>query len=156
MPAQQRTKELKTFSMQVITLDEIKRDERKMKLLHIINYLGSISERALTHLLYLLKEEKGIDLGYNFVMLGGKPVSKEVLEDIRALLYVGLIENNPRNRKLQVTSNGLEFLEKNPLPKEVMDGIYQAIEELKPKILPIDAEVELSMTSSAGARGRRR
>ena len=141
--------------MQVITLDEIKRDERKMKLLHIINYLGSISERALTHLLYLLKEEKGIDLGYKFVVLGGKPVSKDVLEDIRALLYVGLIENNPKNRKLQITSNGLEFLEKNQLPKEVMDDVYQAIEELKPKILPIDAEVELSVSSGPG-RGRRR
>ena len=154
MPAQQKTKELKTFSMQVITLDDIKRDERKMRLLQIIESAGPISEKALTHLLYLLKEEKGINLGYNFVVIGGKPVSKEVLEDLRALLYVGLIENEPRTRKLQVTSNGLEFLEKNRLSDELTKKVLEAVEELKPKIAPIDAEVELAV-GGGSRRGRR-
>ncbi|NPA96196.1 MAG: hypothetical protein GXO32_01175 [Crenarchaeota archaeon] len=154
MPAQQKSKELKTFSMQVITLDDIKRDERKMRLLQIIESAGPISEKALTHLLYLLKEEKGIDLGYNFVVIGGKPVSKEVLEDLRALLYVGLIENEPRTRKLQVTSNGLEFLEKNRLGDELTKKVLEAVEELKPKIAPIDAEVELAV-GRGGRKGRR-
>ncbi len=154
MPAQQKTKELKTFSMQVITLDDIKRDQRKLRLLHIIERVGPISEKALTHLLYLLKEEKGIDLGYNFVVIGGKPVSKEVLEDLRALLYVGLIENEPRTRKLQVTSNGMEFLEGNRLGDELTKNVLSAVEELKPKIAPIDAEVELAI-GSGSRRGRR-
>jgi len=155
MPAQQKTKELKTFSMQVITPEDIKRDLRKLRLLHLIESVGPISEKALTHLLYLMKEEKDVDLGYNFVVIGGKPVSKEVLEDLRALLYVGFVENEPRTRKLQVTSNGLEFLEKNRLSDELTKKVLEVAEELKPKIAPIDAEVELAIGSASGRRGRR-
>jgi len=152
-----KTKELKTFSMQVVTVDAIKRDERKMRLLHIIQHLGAVSEKALTYLLYYLKE-KGMDLGYNFIVIGGKPMSREVLDDIMALLYTGLIENDPRTKKLRLTSSGVEFMEKNALPKEVVEDMLKAVDELKSKIAPIDAEIELStsMTSMTGFKARKR
>ncbi|HDI02338.1 MAG TPA: hypothetical protein ENF93_01695 [Ignisphaera sp.] len=153
MPGTQKTKELKTFSMQVVTIDHIKKDPRKMKLLHIIHHIGAISEKALTYLLYYLKE-KGLDLGYNFIVIGGKPMSKDVLEDIMALLYVGLVENDPRTKKLRLTSNGMEFMEKNALAPEEVKDLLAAVDELKPKITPIDAEVELASTESRPIRKR--
>ncbi len=156
MPApQQKTKELKVFSAKVVTVDQILKDERKMKLLHIIQHLGSISEKALTHLLYLLKTEKGIDLGYNFIVIGGKPMSREVLDDLMALLYVGLVETDPRTKKLRLTSNGQEFMEKHALPSEVVEDLLKAVDELKPKIAPIDVEAELVLSTTAPKRGRR-
>jgi len=157
MPAQPKTKELKVFTAQVVTPEDIKRDVRKLRLLHIVESIGPISERALTHLLYLMKKEKELDLGYNFVLIGGKPVSKEVLEDLKALLYVGFVENDPRSRKMQVTSNGLEFLEKNRLSDEITAKAVEYAKELKPRVASIDAEVELALSSSPTAqrRGRR-
>ncbi|RLG82711.1 MAG: hypothetical protein DRO39_09245 [Thermoprotei archaeon] len=153
MPAPgQRTKELKTFSAKVVTPEHIKRDPRKMKLLHIIAHVKAISEKGLTHLLYLLKTEKGIDLGYNFVVIGNKPMSKQVLDELMMLLYAGLIEHNPRNKKLQLTSQGAEFLEQNRLPDDEIRDILSAVDELKPKIEPIEMEVELA---AGGRRGRR-
>ena len=139
--------------MQVVTIDHIKKDPRKMKLLHIINHIGAISEKALTYLLYYLKE-KGLDLGYNFIVIGSKPMSKDVLEDIMALLYVGLVENDPRTKKLRLTSNGMEFMEKNALAPEEVKDLLAAVDELKPKITPIDAEVELASTESRPIRKR--
>ncbi len=149
-----KTKELKTFSMQVVTPEHIKRDERKMKLLHVIQHLGAISEKALTYLLYYLKE-KGMDLGYHFIVIGGKPMSREVIDDLMALLYTGLVENDPRTKKLRLTSNGMDFMEKNALPKEAVEDLLKAVDELKPKIAPIDAEIELS-TTVTGPRLRKR
>ncbi len=146
---------MKTFSMQVVTPEHIKRDPRKMKLLYIVRELGAVSERALAHLLHLAKEEKGLDLGYNFVVLGGKPVSRELMEDIRALLYVGFLENDPRTRKLKVTSMGLEFMEKNPLPPEEIKDVISVVNELKPRISSIDAEVELAKEELTPRRRRR-
>ncbi len=142
MPGPQKTKELKTFSMQVITQDHIKRDPKKIKILYIVRHLGSISEKALTYLLYLLKNEKGIDLGYSFITIGNKVMSKQILDDIMALLYTGLLESDPRTKKLRVTSNGLDFLERNPMPTSEINDLLKAIDELRGKVLPIDIEVE--------------
>ncbi|RLG87900.1 MAG: hypothetical protein DRO15_04075, partial [Thermoprotei archaeon] len=89
MSAPQKSKELKVFSKRVITIDQIKRDSRKLRLLMIINILEEISEKALTHLIYLIQKEKGIDLGYKFFLVAGNPSSKQLLDDIFALLYVG-------------------------------------------------------------------
>ena len=158
MPAPgQKSKELKVFSAKVVTPEHIKRDPRKMKLLHIIAHLKSISEKGLTHLLYMLKNEKGVDLGYHFVVVGNKPMSKEVLDELMMLLYAGLIEHNPRNKKLQLTSQGAEFLEQNRLPEEEIKDILSAIDELKPKIETIEMEVELATggTLATGRRSRR-
>lgn len=152
MSAPQKSKELKVFSKQVITIDQIKKDVRKLKLLRIIDVLEEISEKALTHLIYLIQKEKGIDLGYKFFLVAGNPSSKQLLDDIFALLYVGLIETNPRNKKLRLTSIGKEFLEQvTTIPEEEFSPIKSAIEELKSKIQLVDAEVEL-----LGSRSRRR
>ncbi|ABN70380.1 conserved hypothetical protein [Staphylothermus marinus F1] len=142
-PSTGRSKELKIVTRHVITINDIEKDHRKIKLLYIISQLGSISEKALQYLLYYMKE-KGYDLGYNYVMLGQFPSSKEILNDTLALRYVGLLETNPR-KKLEVTSLGKEFLEKhsNVISDEEKEEIQKLIEELRIKIAPIDAEVEM-------------
>ncbi len=149
-----KSKELKIITRHVITIDDIKKDPRKVKLLYIISTTSGISEKALQYLLYYMKEE-GYDLGYKFVMLGAVPSSKEILNDTLALRYVGLLETNPR-RKLVVTSLGKEFLEKEGskyISDDEKDQIRKLVEELRVKIAPIDAEVELM---SRPRRRRRR
>jgi hypothetical protein len=138
---QQKTKELKVFSTQVVTLDTIKNDKRKLTLLLIIKSFGSISEKALAYLIELLHNEKKIDLGYNIVKLGNKVIVRELTEDIRALLYVGVAEVNPQTKKLQVTSRGMEFLDSLQLQDPKIDEVLKAVEEVKNKVIPIDEEV---------------
>ena len=138
-----KSKELKIITRQVITINDIEKDPRKIKLLYMISILGSISEKALQHLIYFMKE-KEYDLGYNFVLLGTTPSSKELHNDLVALLYVGLLESDPR-KKLLLTSLGKEFLKKheNRIPDEEKEKIKTLIDELRVKIAPIDTEVEL-------------
>ncbi len=138
-----KSKELKIITRHVITEKDIENDPRKIKLLFIIQEVGGISEKALQYLLYYIRE-KGYDLGYNFVMLGTMPSSKEIINDTLALRYVGLVETNPR-RKLVVTSLGKEFLEKHKdaISEEEKEQIKKLIEELRIQIAPIDAEVEV-------------
>ncbi|WFO76143.1 hypothetical protein J4526_04740 [Desulfurococcaceae archaeon MEX13E-LK6-19] len=148
-----KSKELKIITKHVITIDDIKNDPRKIKLLYMINILGGISEKALQHLIYYMKE-KDYDLGYNFIMLGTTPSSKDLHNDLVALLYVGLLETDPR-RKLVVTSMGREFLQnnENAISDEEKEKIKNLIDELRIKIAPIDTEVELA---SRTRRARRR
>lgn len=148
-----KSKELKIVTRHVITVDDIKNDPRKIKLLYIINTIGGISEKALQHLIYYMKDLE-FDLGYNFIVLGTTPSSKMLHNDIVALLYVGLIETNPR-RKLVATSLGKEFLEKTKdvITDDEKETIKKLIDELRIKIAPIDMEVELSYRSK---RRRRR
>ncbi len=148
-----KSKELKIVTRHVITVKDIENDPRKIKLLYIIDQVGGISEKALQYLLYYMKE-KGYDLGYNFIMLGDMPSSKEVINDTLALRYVGLAETNPR-RKIVTTSLGKEFLEKHKdaISDEEKDTIKKLVEELRPRIAPIDAEVEVM---SRPRRRRRR
>ncbi len=141
-----KTKELKIISRPVITIEDIKKDPRKLKLLYVINESGGLSEKALKYLIYYMKEA-GYDLGYSFVMLGQTPSSRELHNDLVALLYVGLTETNPR-KKIVLTSQGKEFLEKHVLPiisDEEKDKIKKLVEELRVKVTPIDTEVELSL-----------
>ncbi len=109
-------KELRIVTVPVVTVDDVKQDKRKLKLLHILDWVGELSEKGIVKLLHTLKE-KGIDLGYNFIMIGDEPSSREVLEDVRILLYLDLAETNPINRKVRLTSIGKEFLEANKLPE---------------------------------------
>ncbi len=150
-----KSKELKIITKHVITIDDIKRDQRKIKLLYIIQTYGGISEKALQHLIYNMKDS-GYDLGYKFIMLGNTPSSKELHNDLVALLYVGLTETNPR-RKIIVTSLGKEFLEnmKDSIPSEDRDSIKKLVDELRIKVTPIDMEVELA-SRTLGRRRRRR
>jgi hypothetical protein len=138
-----KSKELKIITRHIITVNDIEKDPRKIRLLYILDQLGGISEKALQYLLYYMKE-KGYDLGYSFIMLGTMPSSKEVINDTLALRYVGLVETNPR-RKLVTTSLGKEFLDKHKdvIPDDEKGQIKSLIEELRVQVAPIDAEVEV-------------
>ncbi|MDK6029299.1 hypothetical protein QPL79_07985 [Ignisphaera sp. 4213-co] len=138
---QQKTKELKVFSTQVVTIDAIRNDRRKLTLLYMIKTLNSVSEKGLTHLITILNDEKGVNLGYTIVKLGNRIIVRELLEDIKALLYVGLIETDPKTKKLQLTSKGKEFLETIQTVDKKLSEILGTVEELKTKVVAIDEEV---------------
>ena len=138
---QQKTKELKTFSTQVVTLDAIKNDKRKMTLLHIIKVLNAVSEKGLSYLVTVLHDEKKVDLGYTIVRLGNRVIVKDLLEDIKALLYVGLIESDPKTKKLQLTSRGKEFLESLQIADTKLSEVLSSVEELKSRVIAVDEEV---------------
>jgi len=140
---QQKTKELKITTRHVVTVDNVANDPRKLKLLHIIKHLGSVSEKALTHLVYWLQSENGISLGYNFISISGIPSSTQLREDINILLYLGLIEADTLSRKLKLTSNGLEFIDRHGLSQEVITPLLKAVDDLKSKVIPLDAEIDL-------------
>ncbi len=150
-----KSKELKIIARQVVTINDVKKDPRKIKLLHIIGETKGISEKALQYLIYYMKES-GYDLGYQFIMLGNTPSSKELHNDIVSLLYVGLIETDPR-RKLVVTSLGREFIDKNKdlLSEDEKQKIKKLVEELRIKVAPIDTEVELSTRLRRPSRRKR-
>ncbi len=157
-PVSGTKKELVIITRPAVTIDQVKNDPRKRALLAVFKALedqGGIYERSLAHLLYWLKTEKEIDLGYNFIVVGDTPTSKELHEDIVALLYVGLLETNPKNKKLRLTSEGREFLSKVGLPAE-WERMKQAIEDLKPKIAAIDAQLELTTMLMKPRAPRRR
>mgnify|MGYP000477529563 CR=1 FL=1 len=68
--------------------------------------------------LYLLKE-KGVDLGYLFINIGGKPVSTQVFDDIENLLSRGLLERDPKSGKLKLTVFGQKALSQRKPTKKV-------------------------------------
>lgn len=75
---QTKSKDVKLVTKQVITPDVLKEDKRKVKLLYIIKVLGGASEKALVTALNEMKE-KGLDLGYQFNIIGGNIFSPMVL-----------------------------------------------------------------------------
>ena len=125
----------------VITIDQIKSNPRAIRLLHLISVLGRISEKNLGVVIKELKDNN-LDLGYNISMIAGTPVSKELREDLTALLYTGLIETDQVKRVIQLTSLGKEFLSKNT-DNDLSEKIKSKIEELRPKISMLLAESEL-------------
>ncbi len=144
---EKKSKEIKIEARKVITPEEISKNKRMMKLLHIIGAYGSLTEKALNHLIYIMKE-KGLDLDYRFFKIGNSIASKELREDILSLLYVDFIETHGRAKKIRLTSAGKEVLEKNPLPEEEEERIHKLVEEARPQVSAIDAEVELYQMSS--------
>lgn len=149
---QQKTKELKTFSVQVVTLETVKNDRRKLVLLNMIKVLNSVSEKGLTHLINIMHEEKKIDLGYSIVKLGNRVIVRELSEDIKALLYVGLVETDPKSKKLQLTSRGKEFLENLQVADSKLDEILRIVEEQRSRVVPIDEEVSAVVQTTQQAR----
>ncbi len=136
-----KSKDLKIVARPVITIDQIKSNTRAVKLLHLINVLGRVSEKNLPLIIKELKDN-GLDLGYNIVTIAGSVVSKELREDLTTLLYTGLIETNQINRVINLTSLGKEFLSKN-IDEQLSDKIRSKVEELRPKISMLLAESEL-------------
>ncbi len=49
-------------------------------------------------------QAKGFDMGYQFFKVGQDPYSPALKSDVVALLYVGLLESEPRYKKLVVSS----------------------------------------------------
>ena len=152
-----KSKELKIITRPALTINDIVNDSRKIALLHIVKSFGEITEKALYHLVKDVQEGEKIELGYNFFEIAGILSSKELKEDLIALLYLGLLETNPRNKKLRITADGLDFLEQN-IGKlgDNAEKIAEAVENLKPKIIPIDAEQELTFKLMRPGRRRRR
>ncbi len=146
-------KELRIVTRPVVTIDAVKKDLKKLLLLHVIKEMKEISERSLSKLIHMLKDEKGVDLGYEFLVIGDVASSRALAEDLRILLYLGLIETHPVTRKLRLTSTGEEFLEQNPVDEEKLKEIKEALEELKPKILAEESTADILMR---GFRRRRR
>jgi hypothetical protein len=144
-PATEKSKEVKIIVKQVFTLSDIEKNPRALKLLYVINNMGSISEKALQYLLYYMRES-GVDFKYAFTTIGGVPSSRELLNEILSLKYVGLIESLP-NRKIVLTGLGKEFLAShlNALSEEEKNLLNKALEDVKPKIVPIDAEVDIKL-----------
>ena len=151
-----KSKELKIITRHVVTINDVLKDPRKIKILYLINEFEEISEKALQYLVYWLKSEKNIDLGYDFLVIGNVPSSKDLKMDLVALLYVGALETNPKNKKLRVTSIGKELLGKVNLDKEELDKIVANAKEYEARVKSIDAEVELTVKMLSSARRRRR
>ncbi|RUM48059.1 MAG: hypothetical protein DSY37_00610 [Hyperthermus sp.] len=152
-------KELVIVTRPAITVQQVERDPRKVNLLLILKAMeeqGGIYERSLVNLLYWLKSEKNIDMGYDFYLVGDTPTSKGLHEDIVALLYVGYAETDPRTRKLRLTSEGREFLGRKGFDAEFYKKLKDALEELKPKLAALDAQIELTMLLSKPRSPRRR
>ncbi len=147
-----KSKELKIVTKYVATIDDVKNDLRKLKVLYIISFFNDVSEKALQHLVYSMKEH-GYQLYQDFMVIGGASFSKALKNDLTILLYVGLLETNTR-RKLSLTSLGKEALQASleKVPSMDKDSISKLVSELKPKIALIDAEVELAFR---GAKRRR-
>ena len=151
-------KELKIIARPALTINDVMKDMNKIRLTYIISVYGEISEKALHYLVKELKD-KGFEFKYNFIDIAGVPSSKALHEDIVALLYVGVLETNPRNKKLRITGDGKELLEKvsDKLSKDECEKISKVIDEIRPRIVSIDAEQELAtMLSRRRRRGRRR
>ncbi|MEM1623052.1 MAG: hypothetical protein QW543_02800 [Sulfolobales archaeon] len=147
------SKELKIVARPVVTLDDAIKDSRKVGVLGVVKSLGEISERGLISCLYILKTEKNKDLGYSFQVVGTIVNSRELLEDIRVLLYLGLLEVT-EGRKLRLTSLGKEFLDRlTGDQKQVLDELTKVVEEVKQRVLSEDNLLNI-MTS--GGRGHRR
>lgn len=150
------SKELRIIARPVATLDAVKKDPDKLKLLTIINHLQVISERSLNSLVYALDKEKNIKFKYSFVLVDQIPSSKELSEDVRLLLYLGLVETEPVLRKLRLTSSGKEFLEQNKLDENTLNELLKAVDELKEKILGEEKVAEFSARTTRGRRRFRR
>ncbi|MEM0200060.1 MAG: hypothetical protein QXY56_02420 [Saccharolobus sp.] len=152
-PNQQKSKDLKIVSKQVISPNVIKEDKRKLQLLYILKQVNKLTEKSIILLLYELKQ-KGIDLGYQFNVIGNNVFSSMIKEDLTSLLYLGLIENDPISKKISVSNNGIEVLEKNPIDEEYKNKLLQALNEIKTKILAIDEEYNLKIKSEMKRRRR--
>lgn len=141
----EKGKEIKIVTRHVITASDVLKNPRIVKLLYIISLAqDGISEKALAHLVYSMEKDAGVKLGYNFALLGGSPVSRELLNDLTSLKYTGLVEVSLKNKRLVLTGVGKEALERavESIQSEV-EAINKAFQEAWPKITPIDLEATL-------------
>ncbi|MEM0246580.1 MAG: hypothetical protein QXG15_05195 [Desulfurococcaceae archaeon] len=144
----EKGKEIKILTRHVITVSDILKNQRILRLLYLISLaMNGISEKALAHLVYSVEKSSNIKLGYNFVLLGDTPVSKDLINDLTSLKYTGLVEMSTKSRKLVITGLGKEVLDKaaESIQGDV-DTLRKAFEEAWPKIAPVDVETTLKAT----------
>ncbi|WP_440059841.1 hypothetical protein ACSU1N_01370 [Thermogladius sp. 4427co] len=149
-PQTTKSKELKIVTRHVVTLSDVEKNPRLIKLLYIISSFKDISEKALLYLLYYM-HQNGYGMGYNFIVIGQVPSSKDVSSDLTVLKYLGLVEVNER-KKLSISSLGREFLAKHveTTLKNEKETIDKLVNELRVKIAPVDAEVEIRVKKRPG------
>lgn len=138
------TKDIKVVATQVITKDRVIQNPKLLSLLYLISQLGMVHERTLQIVVAELKN-KGVDLGYQFSQLGNDPYSAALKNDIVALLYTGLAEAEPRYRKIRVTGDGKEVLEKADSIKPFQDSLNKILNEIKNKASMVDAEIDFEI-----------
>lgn len=144
----EKGKEIKILTRHVVTVSDILKNQRAVKLLYMISLAtNGISEKALAHLIYSIEKNSDVKLGYNFVLLGDTPVSKDLINDLTSLKYTGLVEMSLKNKKLVVTGLGKEVLNKamESIQSEV-SALRKVFEETWPKIAPVDVEATLRAT----------
>jgi len=149
-PQATKSKELKIVTRHIVSLSDVEKNPRLVKLLYITSLFKDISEKALLHLLYYMRQN-GYDLGYNFVVIAQTPTSKDVSSDLAVLKYLGLVEVNEK-KKLAASSLGREFIGKHleTTLRNDKDVIDKLVNELKVKIAPVDAEVEIKVKRRPG------
>ncbi|AGJ63230.1 Hypothetical Protein SiL_1784 [Sulfolobus islandicus LAL14/1] len=140
-------------SKQVISTNIINEDKRKLQLLYIIRQIGKLTEKSIIMLLYELKQ-KGVDLGYQFNVIGNNVFSLMAKEDLTSLLYLGLIENDPVSKKIGISNNGIEILDKTQIEEDFKNKVAQALNEIKTKILAYDEEYNLKIKNEMKLRRR--
>jgi len=152
-PGQQKSKDVKMVSKQVISTNIINEDKRKLQLLYIIRQIGKLTEKSIIMLLYELKQ-KGVDIGYQFNVIGNNVFSLMAKEDLTSLLYLGLIENDPVSKKIGISNNGIEILDKTQIEDDFKNKVVQALNEIKTKILAYDEEYNLKIKNEMKLRRR--
>jgi len=152
-PGQQKSKDVKMVSKQVISTNIINEDKRKLQLLYIIRQIGKLTEKSIIMLLYELKQ-KGVDIGYQFNVIGNNVFSLMAKEDLTSLLYLGLIENDPVSKKIGISNNGIEILDKTQIEEDFKNKVVQALNEIKTKILAYDEEYNLKIKNEMKLRRR--
>lgn len=157
MSSQQKpSKELRIITRPVVTIEDIKSNDRLKRLVYIMGLYGEITERGLQHLIYEV-QKAGYELGYSFLTIKNMVSSKTLREDVVELLYVGILESDPRSKKFKLTSQGQEFLSEisSSIPSEEAEKVRGMVEEVRAKITTIDAEAELSSLLRRSGRRRR-
>ncbi|MCE4616980.1 MAG: hypothetical protein F7C32_00100 [Desulfurococcales archaeon] len=147
MSKEKGSKDFKLVTFKVVTLDQVVKNERLMDLLYLISRFKSLSEKSIYHLVYEV-QQKGYDLGYKFFVIGGRPNSKQLKDDLVALFYVELLETEPRYKKIRLTNQGKDVVEQYiaNMPSEKRAKLDSLVGEIKKKITIIDSEAELEST----------
>ncbi|MEM4482226.1 MAG: hypothetical protein QXK88_00210 [Desulfurococcaceae archaeon] len=142
----EKGKEIKIVTRSIISASDVEKNPRLLKLLYVISLLeNGISEKALVHLVRGI-EEVGVKFGYTFIKLGDMLTSRELINDLTALKYTGMVEVS-RGKKLVVTGVGKELLDKSSgLIQGEISTLKKAFDETWPRVAPIDLEVNLKAT----------
>jgi len=151
------SKELKIITVQIIAKDKVMENSRQMSLLYLIDRFGPLHEKTLH---YLVKDiqDLGFDMKYKFNVVGGVPFSQELKSDLVALLYVGFIETKPNMyRKIRVTNEGKDALEKKKVPLALVEVVDKNFERLRNRTSLLDGQLdhEIRMRMRELSRKRR-